>query len=364
MRNNLTRAFTSLVLATGFFLPTSAMAADYPPAMNYDNLTEFVQVGETDSKMLFASRLYTMNFYLPGRDAQVRIDVVNDKGQIISTKERVHRYKNGEALGKVDSWTNKCKSGACLDGPNTPLLAPGLYWLIFSEHGKIFSAEWFEVRAYSLGEGRFAKGQITYQYLPTTQMAQISLYDGELHVEAGFAGESDVKDQNAVVKEMKATLNYNGTLFAKLPGNNPHRLTLEPYTQMHTLNLSLAKNNSVIKKADMKDGNYELNITLDGKAYRKFKFQLKGGKFVYQGRQKESTRPPERMIVSEKYAWLWNTYVQEPVRTIPAVDLKTAMKAPVASESPNSNPQTTASPTPEPQDLIGDALKKIPKLPF
>lgn len=317
----------SIIMSSCVWLSQAARAAEYPPAMNYDNFTEFIRLGTQDSKLSFASQLYTMKFYLPGRDAQIRMDIVDQKGQIISTKERVHHYKNGESLGEVDTWVNKCKSGTCLNGPNTPVLQPGLYWLVCSEEGKIFSAEWFEVRTYKLGEGRFAKGQITYAYLPTSQMAQISLDSGELEVQIGVAGESEVGDHSSVNKNMLATLKYNGKLFGKLPGNSPAPLTVMPYTQMFHVNLSKASNNNVIKKADLKDGNYELEIMLDHKAYRKFKFQLKGSKIVPQGRQLESTQPPEHMIVSEKSAWIWNSYAKEPTRNLPQLDLNAALSA-------------------------------------
>jgi len=364
----LTLALSAIALTAGLFTSSPALAA-YPPAMNYDNFTDFVYIDESDSRMLFANKLFSMRFYMPGRDAQIRIDIVDKNGKVISTKEHVYFYQNGKALGKTKYESNTCKV-KCLNGPNSPVLAPGLYWLVFSEEGKIFNSEWFEVRSYKLGEGRFAKGQVNYQYLPTTQMAKVSLDSGELRVEAGFAAGSEVGDKNSIIKKMKATLKYNGKLFAKLPGSSAHNISLEPYTEMHSINLSKAKNNSTIKKSDMKDGNYELGITLDGKAYRKFKFQVKSGKIVYQGRQKESTQPPHRMIISEKYTWLWNTYVKEPNRVMPKVNLKAATQKQAGQQRTTTTAPTPTTPratptpqaTPKPQatpDAIDKAVDNI-----
>lgn len=240
----------------------------------------------------------------------------------------VHRYKNGEALGEGDTSVWECKNrpeNKCLMGKNSFKVEPGLYWMIYSENGKIFSAEWFEVRSYKLGEGRFAKGQKYYAYLPTTQMAQIELdpKEDKVNVKVGLAGEKEVGDKYSVTKTLKAELKHNGKAFAGTPGKNPHKVNLYPNTTLETVNLSLLKNNSTLKYKDLKPGKYELNISLDGKGYRKFIFEMKDGKIVYQGRQKESTQPVERMIASEKSYWLWNTYTKEPTYTIPTVDLST-----------------------------------------
>lgn len=319
------KSLTSL-LSLGFMLALSAgqslWAAEYPPALNYDDYIQAIQMDTVDAKLNFGRQLLNVHVYVPGRDVQVRTDIVDSQGKIRATKERVHRYKNGLSLGEIDSWVSACAGGKCLDGPNSVALEPGLYWMVLSEQGKIFSAEWFEVRAYSLGEGRFAKGQVFYTYLPQTQMARILFAaDGQLIVEAGFAGEKAVGDQSSVNLKMLAQLKYNGKVMAKLPGKEAHRITLYPYTTLMQVHLSGASNNALLKKSDFKDGNYELEIQLEGKLYRKFQFQLKGGKFVYQGRQKDSTQPPERMIVSEKSAWLWNSLSKEPVHVLPEINL-------------------------------------------
>lgn len=318
-------AVLSLGLLLGVCSTPRVQATDYPPALNYDDFIQSIQLDAVDANLYFARQLLNVHVYVPGRDVQVRTDIVDSQGKIRTTKERVHRYKNGMSLGEIDAWVSACAGGKCLDGPNTVPLEPGVYWMVFSEKGKIFSAEWFEVRSYSLGEGRFAKGQVFYSYLPQTQMARLSFEsDGQFVVEAGFAGEKAVTDQSSINLKLLANLKFNGKVIAKLPGKEAHRVTLYPYTTLLQLQLSGATNNALLKKNDLKDGNYELEIQLDGKLYRKFSFQIKAGKWVYQGRQKDNTQPPERMIVSEKSAWLWNSLSKEPVYLLPQVTLSAA----------------------------------------
>lgn len=315
--------FTSVLsfgLLLGLYSTSRVQATDFPPALNYDDFIHSVQLDAVDSKLYFARQLLNVHVYVPGRDVQVRTDIVDSQGKIRTTKERVHRYKNGLSLGEIDGWVSACAGGKCLDGPHSVPLEPGVYWMVFSENGKIFSAEWFEVRAYPLGEGRFSKGQVFYSYLPQTQMARLSFEsDGQFVVEAGFAGEKAVADQSSINLKLLANLKLNGKVIAKLPGKEAHRVTLYPYTTLLQLHLSGATNNAMLKKSDLKDGNYELEIQLEGKLYRKFTFQIKAGKWVYQGRQKDNTQPPERMIVSEKSAWLWNSLSKEPVYLLPDI---------------------------------------------
>jgi hypothetical protein len=320
--------FTSVLsfgLLLSLYSTSRVQATDFPPALNYDDFIHSVQLDAVDAKLYFARQLLNVHVHVPGRDVQVRTDIVDSQGKIRTTKERVHRYKNGMSLGEIDGWVSACAGGKCLDGPNTVPLEPGVYWMVFSENGKIFSAEWFEVRAYSLGEGRFAKGQVFYSYLPQSQMARLSFEsDGQFVVEAGFAGEKAVADQSSINLKLLANLKLNGQVIAKLPGKEAHRVTLYPYTTLLQLHLSGAKNNAMLKKTDLKDGNYELEIQLEGKLYRKFSFQIKAGKWVYQGRQKDNTQPPERMIVSEKSAWLWNSLSKEPAYPMPNINLTAA----------------------------------------
>jgi hypothetical protein len=322
MKKHIKNIISIGILAASFLPTMPILAENYPPALNFDDFIEAVSVGTSDSKLYFARKVLSVHVYVPGRNVQVRTDIVDANGTILNSTEHMHEYKNGQALGDIDSSVQGCLNRDCIHGKNSTVLAPGLYWMVFSENGKPFSAEWFEVRSYKLGEGRFAKGEVTYAYLPQTQMARLYFNSsGDFVAEAGFAGENAVGDQSSVTKGLHVTLKHNGKLFAKNPGKMPQNITLYPYTSMESLPMSKAANNGVIKKADMKDGNYELELKLEGKLYRKFSFQIKGGKFVYQGRQKTDTKPPERMIVSESSAWLWNTLSKEPTRTLPAIDL-------------------------------------------
>lgn len=347
--------FLSLCLFSASLFALPAGAADYPPAMNYDDYTEFFSLDKSKAKLLIDWQLNKMRYYLPQRDAVIRLDIVDDSGKVLTTKERHFTYKNGKSLS-VD-FDRECGS-PCLNGPNSLILDPGVYWFVASENGKVFSADWFEVRSYKLGEGRFAKGNLSYVYLPTTQMARLEFQDdGDFEVELGFAGEAAVGEQSQVSYPIQATLKYNGKVMAALPGQmrgTEHKVHLPPHSTMKSLNLSRVKNNAALKRADFKDGQYELDIQLNGKAYRKFKFQIQGGKIKYQGRQQENTQPVSRMIVSEKGYWLWNTYAKEPARNLPQFKLSAA--APSTAQT-NKASESSADP-------VGDALKQLPKLPF
>lgn len=311
----------SCIYTSSLLISLSAWSADYPPALNYDDYVDSLNMGTTDYNLQFASKILRLGVFVPGRNAQVRTDIVDATGKIIISTEHVQRYKNGQALGDVDTSIHACAKRTCITGPDSVKLKPGLYWMVLSENGKPFSAEWFEVRSYPLGEGRFAKGEISYTYLPQTQMARLSFSSSDEFVaELGFAGEKAVGDKTAISQDITSTIKQNGKLWAKTPGKMPERLTIYPYTRMERISLSKAATNGIIKKADLTDGNYELEVQVDKKAYRKFNFQVKGGKFVYQGRQQENTQPPERMIVSEKSAWLWSSFSKEPARTLPSID--------------------------------------------
>ncbi len=336
------KKFTPIVrlgLLASLFLSVPALAADYPPAMNYDDYTEFFSLDKSKAKLLVDWQLNKIRYYLPQRDAVVRLDIVDNDGKVLTTKERRFVYKNGKSLS-VD-FDQQCGK-ICANGAKSLIMKPGLYWLVASENGKVFSADWFEVRDYKLGEGRFAKGNVSYVYLPTTQMARITFEnDGDFKAELGFAGESAVGENSQVSYPIKATLKHNGKVMAAMPGQmrgTTHKIHLPPHSTMKTLNLSNVKNNSILKRSDFKDGNYELDVQVNNKAYRKFKFQIANGKIKYQGRQQENTQPAERMIVSEKGYWLWNTYAKEPTRKVPSFTM-------------TSNP-------------AGDALSQFPKLPF
>ncbi|PIQ23832.1 hypothetical protein COW36_13405 [bacterium (Candidatus Blackallbacteria) CG17_big_fil_post_rev_8_21_14_2_50_48_46] len=326
MRCKIIQTLIAIALLAGLASQSPLRAEEYPPALNYDDFIEAVKLDTQNAKLYFANKVLSVHVYLPGRNVQVRTDIADNNGTLLLSSEHLHTYKNGAALGEINTWQNACEGGKCISSPNSITLKPGLYWMIFSEKGKIFSAEWFEVRSYKQGEGRFAKGEVFYSYLPQTQMARFHFAsDGQLLIDAGFAGEKEVGDQSSITKKMLVTLKHNGKVFAKQPGKEPHNITLYPYTTLETLPISKAANNSIIKKADLKDGNYELEIQLDGKLYRKFIFQWKGGKFVTQGRQKDNMRPTEQMIVSENSSWFWNSLTQEPKRIVPAIDLsKTA----------------------------------------
>lgn len=80
---------SGLYLAANLLQSTPALADDYPPALNYDDFTESVLVGNEDGNMYFAKKIRSVHFYTPGRDVQVRTDVVDAKGNILSTKEYV-----------------------------------------------------------------------------------------------------------------------------------------------------------------------------------------------------------------------------------------------------------------------------------
>jgi hypothetical protein len=359
----------SLNLLGGLLLTSPVFANDYPPAMAYEQMPDFINLSP-DGSLLFANKLLSMHVYVPGRDVQTRIDIVDAKGNIISTKERVHAYKNGQALGEINTWANACEGGTCLDGPSKPQLTPGIYWIVFSEKGKIFSAEWFEVRSFKLGEGRFAKGEVNYAILPHDQMASLYFSDGgkgSLMADIGFSVGPEVKDGSAVTKPVAVSLKHNGKPFAKSPGNVPQPTNIYAHTTMLTVSLSLIPKGEIIKPAQLKDGSYEMDVTIAGKLVRRFKFQVKGGKIVYQGRQSENTKPPERMVASEKHYWLWNTLAKEPSYALPAVQLTTSAPA-SSAEVPASSPMPVATPvptpTPKPADPMQDALKQLPKLPF
>lgn len=360
-----------LGLLSSVLLFAPAGAQDYPPAMVYEQMPDFINLDQ-NAELYFGRKLLSMHVYVPQRNVETRIDIVDAQGKILSTKERVHKYKNGEAVGEIDTWVTACASGACTDGPNTLQLAPGVYWIVFSEKGKIFSAEWFEVRSFGQGEGRFAKGQKAYTVLPHDNMAKLFFEDGgkgNLRLAFGISAGAEVGEQSAVTKKMSLSLKYNGQPFAKGLGNVPQPENIYAHTTLIESPLLKVQGNAGIKASDLKDGKYELDVNLDGKSVRRYQFEVKGGKIVYQGRQQESTRPPERMVVSEKAYWLWNTYAKEPNHVLPAIDLSAA-SAPAAAASaqpgqPATPAQPAAQPTPAPTaNPVGDVLKQLPKLPF
>lgn len=139
----------------------------------------------------------------------------------------------------------------------------------FLEQDKIFSAEWFEVCAYVLGKGRFAKGEKYYTYLSQTQMPRIIGFSPEqkFRAEAGCAAKQALKAPSSVI--------------------------------LKRLYLSHAKCNALPKKSDFKDERYELDLHLKAKLYRRFQFQITGSKLVWQGRQQKKIQPAERLILSE-----------------------------------------------------------------
>lgn len=309
----------ALVVLSSCLLTGPAWSQDYPPAMAYEQMPDFINLDQ-NGQLYFGRKLLSMLVYVPQRDVETRIDIVDAEGNILSSKERVHKYKNGQALGEIDTWVTACASGQCLDGPSKVALKPGVYWIVFSEKGKVFSAEWFEVRSYGQGEGRFAKGQKSYTILPHDNMAKLYFTDGgkgSLVVDLGLSAGAEVGDQSTVVKKMSLSLKRNGQLVAKSVGNTPQPQNIYAYTTLITAPLVDPKSNAGLKASDLKDGKYELDVNLDGKSVRRYAFEVKGGKVVYQGRQQESTQPPERMVVSEKDYWLWNTYAKEPNHMLP-----------------------------------------------
>ncbi|MBF2054195.1 MAG: hypothetical protein IGS03_12155 [Candidatus Sericytochromatia bacterium] len=304
----------TLALLSPFLLMGPVGAQDYPPAMVYDQMPDFINLGN-DGTLYFGRKLQSMQVYVPQRDVETRIDIVDAEGKILSTKERVYKYKNGPAEGEMDTWVTACASGQCANGPSTFPLKPGVHWIVFSEKGKVFAAEWFEIRAAAQGEGRFAKGSKHYAVLPQDNMARLYFTDngkGKLIIEFGMHAGAEVGDSSAVTKKMRVSLKHNGKEVGKSAGNQPQPTNIYPSTTMINATIVKSKDNSGIQKADLKDGQYEIDVNMDGKSVRRFKFEVKGGKIVYQGRQQESTQPMERMIVSESAYWLWNIYAKAP----------------------------------------------------
>lgn len=330
---NIQQMVTIALAMGGLLLPANIQAAEYPPALNYDDFAEAVSLGNETGTLHFGSKILSVHMYLPGRDADVRTDLVDAQGKVLSAKEFWHQYKNGNALGQINSSVFDCKTrpeSKCITGPSKINLTPGLYWLVYSEKGKVFSAEWFEVKSYPLGEGRFAKGQRFYTVLPQDNMAKLYFTNngsGDLMVDVGLSAGPEAGDKSAVTKKLSLSLKHNGKAFGKSVGNVPQQVNIYPSTTLLSNQLVKVQGNSGIKPQDLKDGKYELDVNLDGKSVRRFQFEVKGGKIVYQGRQQESTQPPERMVVAEKSYWLWNTYAKEPSHSLPSIDFSAAVPA-------------------------------------
>lgn len=309
------KAFSVAILAFG--LMSGVQAADYPPALIYDNLPELLQIGNADGTLFFGRHLPDFKLYLPERQAQVRIDIVDAQGKVLTTKERVFNFHAGRPIGEIDGNVFACANDVkCIDGASKLPLAPGVYWLVLSENQQPFSAEWFEVRSAGQGEGRFAK-QTYFTLLPQEQMAGIGFNNqgkGDMVVDLGLASGSS----ETVVKPLRLILKRGGKPVAQSPGNKPQPVTLYPYTSLIQQTLVTPKNAN-FAKADLTDGAYQLEAQLDGKAVRHFNFTVKGGKIVYQGRQQETSQPAVRQIVSQDRVWIWNADTKEPMHQLPKI---------------------------------------------
>lgn len=309
--------FLSLLMGASVFAGApKAHAADYPPAFNYDTLLRGLEVSDKDASMPFASRISNFEIFVPGRDVKGKISIVDAEGKIVSSREYVYEHKNGQAVGRWNNDTLKCPT--CLKGPGRFNLKPGVYWLVFSEDNQVFSSEWFEVRSYPLGQGRFSAGDRYYLYAPASQMARLNTKNGDFRAEVGLAGEKRLGKEHSISVPFYAVLKQNGKEIARTPGKDK-KAPLYPQTTLQTVFFT-RPNYKPIKAKDLTDGKYQIDVFLDNKAVRRFDFIVKGGAIQAMGRQLESIKPAHRMIVSENGTWLWNQFAKAPERQLPDID--------------------------------------------
>lgn len=292
-----------------------SFAADYPPALSYDTFLDGLEIDDQKATLPFASKVSRFEVFVPGRNVKGKLSIVDEKGQVLSSREYLYEYKNGKPLGEWQ--TDQLKCPGCVKGPGVLTLKPGTYWLVLSENNKVFSSEWFEVRSYALGKGRFAAGERYYLYAPASQMARLNTKDGDFRAEVGLEGGEKLGKESSLSVPFHAVLKQNGKEIARTPGEG-NTISLYPQTTLYQVFFT-RPNYNAIKAKDLTDGKYQIDVFVDGKVARRFDFMVKKGVIQTSGRQLENT-PPERMIVSEDGTWIWNSFSKAPERSLPTID--------------------------------------------
>lgn len=315
-RTRFKKALHSLLLSGALIVSFSpAMAADYPPALSYDSFLDGLEVDDQKATLPFASKVSRFEIFVPGRNVKGKISIVDAQGKVLSSREYLYEYKNGKTVGEWQ--TDQLKCPGCAKGPGVLTLKPGIYWLVLSENNKVFSSEWFEVRSYALGQGRFAAGERYYLYAPASQMARLNTKEGDFRAEIGLEGGERLGKESSISVPFYAVLKQNGKEIARTPGEGK-TVPLYPQTTLQQVFFT-RPNYNAIKAKDLTDGKYQIDVFVDGKVARRFDFMVKKGVIQTSGRQLENT-PPERMIVSEDGTWVWNSFSKAPERSLPTID--------------------------------------------
>lgn len=307
MNRKLIAAATLLITLLSISVRHAQAQAQAPctPAIHFLSLLESVRVGYLDGRLTIG-KLTALCLPIPAKQSTSAYPYDPDVGGKLTT---VIKSADGKVLNTyvwyVDKFGGLSRYKVLGGAESAKPLATGNYLLEFAADGKPFYRFPFRVvegkneNPYEASGARYfidgpwsEYGNIYYQRNDPKSSLQLTVWVQDKHA---------TETRSTTPYELKLINSKDG----RVVGEDTGRLRLEPRWQQADLLLLSAsgdkKSRLTAGELLREDGRYAFRLTIDGKRYGDYPFEVKGGRIQFQGKQIQEKTDPMIVISGNLY---------------------------------------------------------------